>query len=107
MLELSRDLGLADEATLVEGLLRELLVEPLERDMAQEVAIRRGMDATHAASAELREHTQVLGRRNTFRVGLVVADAVVAPRRDALDDVNWLGLVLFPRHRSRTVPWGL
>src|SRR5690606_22195744 len=96
VLELARDLRLTDEPAFVEGLPREVLVQPLERDVAQQVSIRGRMDPAHPTAAELRKDTQVSWRRDPFCLGLVLGDPMVTPGGYPLDDVNGLRLVLFP-----------
>ena len=54
VLELPGHLRLGDEAVAVERLARELLVEALERDVAEQVAIGGRMNVPHAAAPELR-----------------------------------------------------
>src|SRR5579871_1083274 len=92
MLELPGDLRLGDETVAVERLFRELLVEALQRDVADEVPVRGGVDAAHAASPDLREDAQVSWRRDPFTGDLLLGDLVVARDRNGLDDVDWLGL---------------
>src|SRR5690606_12156014 len=104
MLELPGDLRFTGEAPFVKGFLGKLLVQALQGAVTEQIAVRRRMDATHATSAQLGEYAQVVGRGDALGVRLVVGDAVVTARRNALDDVNWLGPVLFARHWPRTVP---
>ena len=53
VLELPGDLRLGDEPVAVERLRRELLVEPLERDVAEQVPVGRRVDAAHAPARDL------------------------------------------------------
>ncbi|MBM4360668.1 MAG: hypothetical protein FJ096_21380 [Deltaproteobacteria bacterium] len=52
MLELPLHLRLRNEAIAVEGLLREVLVEALQRDLAQEVLIDPGVHVAYAAATD-------------------------------------------------------
>ena len=95
VLELPGDLRLGDEAVAVERLLRELLVEALQRDVAEQVAVRRRVDAPHAAARELLEDAQVRGRRDPLREDLLAGHLVVSADRDRFDDVDGRGIRIF------------
>ena len=53
MLQLPGDLGLGDEAVAIIGVVYVFPIEPLERYVAQQVAVDRGMDVTHGPAAQL------------------------------------------------------
>ena len=105
VLELAGDLRLGDEAVAVERLLRELLVEALQRDVPEQVAVGGRVDAPHAAARELLEDAQVGGRRDALAQDLLPGDLVVSADRDRFDDVDGRRLRIVghskrPRYRS-------
>src|SRR4051812_1028611 len=66
VLELPGHLSLGNEAVAVEGLARVVLVETLECDVAQQIAVGRRMDVPHATARELAVDNEVWGRRYLF-----------------------------------------
>jgi hypothetical protein len=93
MLQLARDLGLGHETVAVEGLGDQLLCQALQRDVAQQVAVGRRVNATHAAAPELRVDAEVHRGRNAFGFDLRGRHLVRPRDRNRFDDVDRLGLV--------------
>jgi hypothetical protein len=91
VLELSGHLRFGDEAVPVERLARVVLVEPLQRDLPEEVSIRRRVHVAHAAASELTVDHQMRGRRDLLRRDHRGRQIGCCVDGDRLDDANELG----------------
>ena len=92
--ELAGDLSFGDEAIAIHRLAGKFLVEPLEGNPSQQIAISCRVHTPHAAMAKLAVNTQMRRRWNALRLDLTLPHFVITLSGNGFNHADRLGFGL-------------